>query len=223
MDEKAENRKVLEKIAVEMGASLFGVALLDGARKYFHPSLEGSSAGLEYGISVGVRLSDSVLEGIDGSPTLIYKHHYSAVNRLLDQVALRISGEIQKKGAKALAIPASQIVDWEKQLGHLSHRVIAYYAGLGWIGKPTLLVNPQFGARVRYATVLTDLVLEPDKPVEGSCGECVECVKACPAGAVSKEGYDKEKCLGKLREFAKEQGIGQFICGVCVKACRGCH
>lgn len=221
MDEKTENRKALEQTAAEAGAGLFGVALLEDARKYFHSSLEGSAGGLIYGISIGVKLSDSVIEGITDSPTLIYKHHYSAINHMLDQAALRISCEIQKRGARALAIPASQIVDWEKQLGHLSHRVVAYYAGLGWIGRPTLLVNPQCGARVRYATVLTDLILEPDKPVEGSCGDCEECIKACPAGAVSKEGYDKEKCLAKLKEFAKKQGIGQFICGVCVKACKG--
>jgi epoxyqueuosine reductase len=69
--------------------------------------------------------------------------------------------------------------------------------------------------------VLTDLSLEPDKPVEGDCGNCYRCLEVCPAGAITKEGYDRGKCLEKLKEFAKKPGIGQFICGVCVKACKG--
>ena len=217
----SHNRQELEAAAKNIGISLFGVALLEPAREYFHGSIKESASGLKFGISMGVRLQDSIIDGINGEPTLIYKHHYSTVNHLLDQAALRIAGLIQDKGARAIPVPASQIVDWEKQLGHLSHRVIAYYAGLGWIGRSTLLVNPRSGARARYVTVLTDLHLTADKPAEGSCGECRRCIEACPAGAITKEGYDKAKCLEKLKEFAKKQGIGQFICGVCVKACKG--
>lgn len=225
---KKENREILEKFASEKGITLFGVGLLDSVRQYFHPSIIPISAPLKFGISMGFRLSDEIIDGIIDEPTLIYKHHYSTVNHLLDQVAVQIAGLIQEKNFKAVAIPSSQIVGypsdrkmWKEQIGHLPHKAIAYYGGLGWIGRSNLLVNPKFGARVRYVTVLTDLLLEPDKPIEGNCGDCYKCLEVCPAGAITKEGYDRDKCLAKLKEFAKKPGIGQFICGVCVKACPG--
>jgi epoxyqueuosine reductase QueG len=82
-----------------------------------------------------------------------------------------------------------------------------------------VLVNAVHGARVRYATVLTDVPLLPDAPCDGSCGECRNCIDTCPAQAISEEGYDKQQCLNKLKSFASARGIGQYICGVCVKAC----
>ncbi len=217
-----ENREILEKIARDKGIHLFGIALLDPVRQYFHPSIIDAAARMQFGISLGFRLSDEIIDGIDNEPTLINKHHYSTVNHLLDQAAAQIASSIQSAlGGKAFAIPASQIIDWKKQEGHLTHKSIAYQAGLGWIGRSNLLVNPKFGARVRYVTVLTDLLLEPDKPIEGNCGDCYKCVETCPAGAITKENYDRDKCITKLKEFAKKPGIGQFICGVCVKACQG--
>jgi len=217
---KNENRKILENLARDMGIHLFGIAFLDPVRQYFHPSIINASAPLKFGISLGFRLSDEIIDGIVDEPTLIYKHHYSTVNHFLDQAALQIANKIQcALGGKSLAIPASQIVDWKQQLGHLPHKTIAYQAGLGWLGRSNLLVNPEFGARVRYVTVLTDLLLEPDKPMNGDCGNCYKCLEVCPAGAITKQGYDLEKCLAKLKEFAKKPGIGQFICGICVKAC----
>ena len=219
--ERKKNKEFLESAAKEKGITLFGIAFLDPVRKYFHPSIVPATAPLQFGISMGFRLSDEIIDGIIDEPTLIYKHHYSTANHFLDQTALQITGLIQKKNHGALAIPASQIVDWKNQLGHLPHKAIAYQAGLGWLGRSNLLVNPQFGAGVRYVTILTNLLLEPDKPIEGNCGDCYKCLEACPAGAITKEGYDRNKCLEKLKKFAKKPGIGQFICGVCVKACPG--
>lgn len=216
-----ENAGSIKELADSLGASLFGIALLDTVRRHFHPSIIEAAGSMKYGISMGLRLSDAIIEDIKDEPTLIYKYHYSAVNRMLDQIALKVTNAIQKNGFNAMPIPASQIVDWEAQLGHLPHRAIACQAGLGWIGRSGLLISPQFGARVRYVTVLTDFPLEPDGPVEGDCGDCYKCLEDCPAGAITKEGYDGKKCLAELMEFAKKAGIGQYICGVCLKACPG--
>jgi epoxyqueuosine reductase QueG len=169
----------------------------------------------------GYRLSDEVLDSINARPTLIYKHHYKTVNWLLDQAAFHLVSRIEESGCKALAIPASQIVDWPSQKGHVPHKKLALEAGLGWIGRSGLLVHPQHGSRMRYVSVLTDWDFEPDKKLERDCGDCAECVALCPARAISMDGVDLKACLQKLREFASLPGIGQFICGVCVKACDG--
>ena len=71
---------------------------------------------LDYTISLGLRLSDGILEDITSFPTKIYYHHYRQANAILDQIAFKVSNFIQSKGYRALPVPASQIIDWEKEL-----------------------------------------------------------------------------------------------------------
>ena len=192
---------------------------MDGLQSLFHQSIQSSGHGFEYGISLAFRLSDAVLESLVDGPTLLYKHHYKTANWMLDQCAARVVRLLEDAGFRALAIPASQTVDWEKQVGHLSHKAVAARSGLGWIGKSGLLVNEKHGGRLRFSTVLTDLALPAGDAVSNGCGECRLCMEVCPAGAISDEGYIMEKCLGKLKSFAGRPGVGVYICGMCVKAC----
>ena len=102
-------------------------------------------------------------------------------------------------------------------------RAVGRLAGLGWIGRNNLLVNLRYGARVRYATVLTDLELPPDGPVEDGCEPCRKCIAACPGGAIgeSPADFDLAKCKRTIDEIKKCANIGSRICGICVKACSG--
>ncbi len=172
-------------------------------------------------IVFGYPLSKSVLETVIDRPTLIYKHHYKTVNWILDQTAYHLVRFIEEKAKRAIAIPASQTVDWKNQKGHISHKLLAKEAGLGFIGKSGLLVNPVFGAQVRYASIITDLDFTPDEKIEEECGTCQKCIEVCPAQAITEDGVDLSRCLTKLKEFSKIRGIGQYICGVCVKVCNG--
>lgn len=207
---------------MHLGAALFGVAGAKPLKKEFYFSDE-TLRDLDYAISIGVRLSDPVLDEIKDVPTKIYYHHYRQANMALDQIAFRLAGVIHSKGYRALPVPASQIIDWEKQKGHLSHKKIGRSAGLGFIGRNNLLVNPELGSRFRLVTILTDAPLEVARPIEADCGECRACIDTCPAGAIKErsEDFDHMKCYEKLRDFRDKRIVGQFICGVCVKACRG--
>lgn len=220
------NREI-EDIARREDMAVFGVADMGPLQGILHGTILDSTRQLLYGISIGFRLSDPVIDSIADRPTLIYKHHYKAANYMLDRAAAAIQVQVTLKGYRALPVPASQVVDWERNLGHLSHKAVAVQAGLGWIGKSALFVHPEHRARLRLATVLTDMPLETASPrTDLSCGQCRACIEACPAGAISETGYDRDKCAGKLREFSRMPGIGQSICGVCVKACPGlnaCH
>jgi epoxyqueuosine reductase len=213
-------RDPIETIARTGGAILFGVAKLPPIEDEVG---EVSLAGLTTGISFGYRLSDVVVEGIVDHPTRTYQYHYRQVNILLDQIGLRIAGYLHGKGHRVFPLPSSQVVDWQGFSGHLSHKAIARLAGLGWIGRNNLLVNPNFGSRVRYASVLTDLVLPYDDPVDGDCGDCRRCVSACPGGAIgeSPEEFDLARCIETMDRLRKPANIGSRICGLCVKACIG--
>jgi epoxyqueuosine reductase len=215
-----EARKSTEWLARGMGAVLFGVADLGEVADV---SGDVSLAGLTTGISFGYRLSDVVLEGLIDHPTRTYQYHYRQVNILLDQIGLRITAYIQNLGHRAFPVPSSQIVDWENLTGHISHRAVGRLAGLGWIGRNNLLVNPRHGARVRYASVLTDLVLPYDEPIDRGCEQCRRCVAACPGGAIGEEpaDFDLEQCRRTIDGVRKIANIGSHICGLCVKACRG--
>jgi epoxyqueuosine reductase QueG len=212
----------LRGIAVSSGLTAFGVGSIEDLRSHFDALPLDQTEGLSYGISIGARVSASVLKGCIIGPTRHYLHHYKMLNLLLDQTALKISLAIQDRGYNAIPIPASQIVDWEKQTAHLSHKMVALRAGLGWIGRNNLLVNPVAGSKIRIATVLTDLPLQTDKPLERDCGTCKKCIEICPVSAINEsyKEWNKAACLDKLKYFAKAHNVGQYICGLCVKVCR---
>jgi epoxyqueuosine reductase QueG len=212
----------LKGIAFSSGASAFGAGQIEDLREHFDALPLEQTEGLSYGISIGARVSDAVLRNVVIGPTRLYLHHYRMLNLFLDQCALRISLDIQKKGGNALPIPASQIMDWEKQTAHLSHKMIALRAGIGWIGRNNLLVHPECGSRIRLASVLTDVPLASDSLVERDCGTCRKCIEICPVTAIKEthEQWDKAACLEKLKYFAKVHNVGQYICGLCVKVCR---
>ncbi|MBL7074298.1 epoxyqueuosine reductase [candidate division KSB1 bacterium] len=218
-----DNFEILKKAALAWGASLFGCCRTETLKKilYLIPS---ELKGLDWVLSIGVRLSRAVLDGIESEPTLLYKWHYRQANILLDRIAFSISNQIQKIGGKALPIPASQIVDWKAQRGHLSHKEAVVRSGLGWIGRNNLVVNPDYGSQVRYVTVLTDLPLaESGVEVPFGCGDCRNCIPACPVGALgeSPADYDFDRCFSFCKHVAKELNFNLYICGICVKACPG--
>jgi epoxyqueuosine reductase len=223
MSAEQDNYRELKAFALDQGMCLFGVADVTPIQESFHIEPQERIADLNRGISMAVRLSDAVLESIVDRPTLLYKHHYREANELLDAVAFRFASLIQEMGHRALAIAASQTVDWRHQTGHLSHKNVAVLAGLGWLGRHNLVVSPRHGARIRLVTVLTDMPLEIDRPIEENCGDCRDCIPACPAGAIGDrpEDFDHRACFEQLQEFAKKENIGYHICGVCQKACGG--
>ncbi len=111
----------------------------------------------------------------------------------------------------------------------LSQKAVAVLAGLGWIGKSSLLVTPVHGPRVRLGTLYTDALLLPDDPFPTNhCGDCHICREACPAGAVTEEsvsfgrfsGYriDSAKCRAHISRDERSLGKREF-CGVCLKEC----
>ncbi|MFA6358298.1 MAG: hypothetical protein WCY09_06505 [Candidatus Omnitrophota bacterium] len=220
--DKVKNYTAAKKFCLNEGIDLFGVADISQVKDEFKIAPKVAEK-LDRAICLGVMLSQAVLSEIDIVPTKLYFHHYKIVNSFLDHIALRLCNIIQKKGYLALAIPATQIIDWQKNIGHLSHRRLGVLAGLGWIGRSNLLVNEKFGSQFRLVSILTNLPLKVDSLSKKDCGSCQLCVKICPSGAIkdSPEDFDHVKCFEKLKSFQSQRQVEQFVCGVCVNACRG--
>jgi len=109
-----------------------------------------------------------------------------------------------------------------------SIKMAARLAGLGWIGKCCLLVTPNVGPRVRWASILTDAALKAiKKPMKDGCGECHECVDICPTKAFTGEPfrpedprevrYNAHNCDKYLSKLEKTSALG--VCGMCLYAC----
>jgi len=220
----------LKRFAINNGASLVGVADLGHFRNYptFPPDL---TEPYTRAVSVAIALDDGVIDAIEQLPTVQYADHYRAVNEELNAIAEKIVNWIIEHGHKAHAVPASAFADPERLMGHISHKAVARMAGIGWQGKSLLIVTPDFGPRVRLVTVLTDMPLAPDGPIENRCGECTKCTEACPVGAIRcvlpagehyssrDEAIDFATCNDRTIANNSLPGIGARVCGVCVRAC----
>jgi epoxyqueuosine reductase len=213
----------LKKAASRMGAKAFGIADLDRLKEKDPDLLKNVPGNYSRAVVLGVRLQKAVLDGIIDMPTPVYFHNYRQVNYQLDTAAMLIADLIQDAGFRALAIPASQIINKEPMSGHISHKLLGWAAGIGFIGRNTLLVHPEYGAQLRYVSVLTDMPLAAGVPHKGNCDTCTACIAVCPASAVKqqRENFDLRACYEKLTGFTRLPFIGQHICGICVKACSG--
>lgn len=221
MRNEAGLKEALREFSLQAGLELFGVADICSIREDF--LLQGDlRTSFHRAIALGKRVLDTVLADIDIHPTPLYLHHYRQLNFFLDRTALLVTAFLRDRNFRALPIAASQIVDWQNQRAHLSHKKVGRLAGLGWIGRNNLLVSPDYGAQFRLVTVLTDAPLEPDREIEADCGDCFECLPRCPARAIrrDKADFDHQACFEQLKEFRRSGLVGQFICGICVKACR---
>jgi epoxyqueuosine reductase len=222
MSTEASHREKVRMQALDLGFSLFGIADVTKIKKKFYLG-EKTASKLDRAISLGKRLLDSIIDDIQDQPTKLYFHHYRQLNFFLDRQAFSLSSYIQEQGFVAMPIPASQLLDWKKHIGHLSHKYVGVQAGLGWIGRNNLLVSPELGSRFRLVTILTDMPMESDLPLNSDCGLCKKCLPTCPAKAIkeTQAEFDHMACYEKLEEFRRSGVISQHICGICVKACTG--
>jgi len=185
-------------------------------------------SALPFAVTIGIRLSDAVLCEVSEGPTKLYFAHYRAVNALLDMIATKCVGWLQRKGYNALAIPASQTTNEAGIVGDFPHKTAANLAGLGFIGKNALFISREFGPRVRLATVLTDMPLPAVKMQPVLCGSCRACADACPCGAISGRMWSADAARGDIvdaalcSQYMKKayQHIGRgVVCGVCMAVC----
>ena len=147
--------------------------------------------------------------------------------RTLDEAACKISIFIEDiKGAKALPIPADDpYCYWDAKeqrgMGDLSHRHAAEAAGLGRLGKNSLLITPQFGNLVYLTSILTNLELQPDPVItEELCiPGCRKCLDACPMGALPGNKTVIQKLCRQNCTTQLPRGFEVDNCWECRRAC----
>ncbi len=113
--------------------------------------------------------------------------------------------------------------------GPIVERVFAKYAGVGWIGKNTCIINQKKGSWLFLGVILTSLDLAPDLPAPDRCGTCTRCIEACPTDAIiAPYQLDSNKCISYLTIEKRgaippdlREGIGRHVfgCDICQDVC----
>ena len=209
--------QLIDKTARELGAQLSGIARTDmfgGAPKGFHPRdlLPACS-------SVIVLACPFPKEALDSSP-VIYTAVRDGMNVIMDRMAAALAEKLRGWGADALPIKCGPAVLSEgRYRGQLSLKHAAVLAGLGRLGKNTLLINDRLGNMLWLNAVLTSVPLEPSAPAsyDGCVEGCRLCLDACAVKALGGGAMRQSACLEYA--FKRENGAQKILCRACREIC----
>jgi epoxyqueuosine reductase len=147
------------------------------------------------------------------------RDYHDVLRRRLDLLAQAIKSACPQSASRGVVDTAP-----------LMEREHATRAGLGLIGKHTLVIHPGEGSWLLLGEVLTTLEVEPDRPIDrpDPCGSCTRCIDACPTGAIEPFKVDGSRCLAYTTiehreavdpDLYEATGDWLFGCDICQEVC----
>lgn len=210
----------VKDIARSLGADLCGIAGLDRfsqAPEGFHPL--DVFPDCQSVISFAVRFPVGTLVCKTPVP---YTRVRNSITARLDAMALDLCIELEKRGAAAVPIPTNESI-WDEKTGRwrsiISQKHAAQAAGLGTIGRHSLLITPQFGSMVWLGCVLCDARLDEDALREGICTDCGKCVEICPVHALEGADLNQGACWDYAFGDDESRKIWVISCHKCRDIC----
>jgi epoxyqueuosine reductase len=191
----------------------------------------GDLAGCPWPVAAGYNRSVSLLVAyeydLDGYDEAAFHQLLLEKQHIATAAVTELCEAFMGSGVACFPVPHTQ--DQRLLVSTFSHKYAATRAGLGWIGRNSLLVTPEWGPRVFLRTVLFDLAMEAAEPVnESRCGDCTACVEACPCACIHgvewKPGMDRDQLLdvftcNQVRLDAIPTLGHKDACGFCLLAC----
>lgn len=239
----AEMSEKIKQVAAFIGADLVGICKLDRDWVYSH----------SFDYTTGAH-KEIVFEDLD--EPLVTEERRVIPNKVNYAIVLATAMEIANintspsliehastgMGYSRMVMLAGTLAEFVRGLGFLGIPCgndtalsipLAIDGGLGQLGRNGLLITPQFGSRIRLCKVLTDLPLEPDKPIDFGvtefCSVCKKCAKSCPSQAIShgemtSEGQVEENSSGVSKWYVNPQKcylvqMNQGSCSNCIRSC----
>ena len=218
-------KKQVEDGLLSSGCDLVGIANVERFKEAPEGRRPTDILPTARSVIVGaVHILDSVCDDLPET-RYEYTNQFSILNGTLGSASTRVARMLEEKGYRAIPIPAAYPRINKELMGVFSHRHAAVLAGLGEIGFSNLLITPQFGARVRLVSVITEVPFEPDQPYDKSlCSErqkeCgMACLRSCPVEAISRDGkVNKDRCL-RYQEQMMPRAVVELRCGMCLGIC----
>ena len=210
----------VKDIARSLGVDLCGIAGVDRfseAPKGFHPL--DVFPGCKSVISFAVRFPVGTLACKTPVP---YTRVRNSITPKLDAIALDLCIELEKRGVTAVPIPTNESI-WDEGTQRwrsvISQKHAAQAAGLGTIGRHSLLITPEFGSMVWLGCVLCDAQLKADALKERICIDCDKCVKVCPVGALENADLNQSVCWDHA--FGDDEDLKSWVisCHKCRDIC----
>jgi epoxyqueuosine reductase QueG len=172
-------------------------------------------------ISCAQRIPAGTLNG----PATAYQRALDMVHAQLDVLAGKVALYIESEGGSAIPVPADEPYrHWEPDRsygrGDLSHKHAAQAAGLGRLGKNSLLITRRHGNLVHLVSVVTDINLKPDLILDWDpCPKgCTLCIEACPAEAIDDGQVDQALCRPVMIERLPKGPVIES-CWACRRVC----
>ncbi len=224
---KAEDRLAdaayIRREATKLGADVCGFSSIErfsDAPQGFHPTDIWSPCRSV--VCFGVALPTALLEC---RPDFIYAHYNGLSAQRVDDIAFRLARRMEEVIAcKALPLPCDTPYEaWDPQCqegrGLLSVKHAAVAAGLGTLGKNTMLINPRYGNRLTLGVILCDIDLPSDSLLPELCiPDCQKCLQACPAQALDGRSADQSRCRPQAYGKSK-RGFTTVCCNQCRAVC----
>ncbi len=144
----------------------------------------------------------------------------------MDKMSVQFCTELEKEGIIAIPTGTNGPTEYDKNTLRYRNIVSAKHsaqaAGLGVIGKNTLLIAPEFGNMVWISVILTELELEPDPLLTNSlCNECSICIDVCPVQALGNPDMVQSLCWDYAFS-GEEGGEWKIKCHKCRDVCPNC-
>lgn len=208
----------IKELFYSRGADLCGIASIDRfaeAPEGFHPT--DVLPTCRSVISFGCRFPAGVLACSDSIPYTLVRN---TITPKMNQMAMDCCIELEKRGILAVPVPTNDS-RFDEKTGRsrsiVSQKHAAQAAGLGTIGRNSLLITPEFGSMVWLGCVLTEAELEPDPLKRTICSDCGLCVDICPIGALENRQMNQQKCWDYA--FGDKDGTWQIHCHRCRDIC----
>lgn len=212
------NKKEVKEKLIGLGADLVGIASADrfnDAPEGYHP-LDVLPTCKSVIVFVRRFLSGTLACNTAVPYTLIR----NMLTSEMDKMATSFCFDMERQGILAVPIRTNDS-EWDEKTGRwrsiVSAKHSAQAAGLGTIGRHSLLITPEYGSMVWLSVILTELEMEPDPLKERICNDCNLCVNACPVNALEKIEVNQKACWGYA--FGEVRKDWRISCHKCRDIC----
>ena len=209
--------------AIELGSDICGIA---GISRFIDmPEISNPKAFFPEAKSVIVIAKKFLNSTIESKSTIPYTIIRNRISNRIDDITIELAYFFEEHGVFAIPTGAIEPCNYDsrlsKTMGLISLKNAAYQAGLGVIGKNTLLITPHYGNMIWLGAIIASIELEQDRIIEKNpcIGECKLCIENCPVNALDGSKFMNQKKCWEFAFGSENGGEWRIKCNKCRIIC----